>query len=174
MSAAWRYCPLCAAELITLTDGNDAGRDACPTGHFVHYVNPATTTFAFIERDGGEWLALRRAHEPCAGEWDLPGGFIEAGERPDESLLREIAEETRLDVEIVGVIGAYSGQYGADGKHTVDIGYHCRVTGGELVISGEKSEAGWFSLEAFPEPAFEGERRALAVLRAGRRPARSA
>jgi ADP-ribose pyrophosphatase YjhB (NUDIX family) len=165
LSAAWRHCPLCAAELVTLTEGNDAGRDGCPTGHFVHYVNPATTTFAFIERDG-KWLALRRAHEPYAGEWDLPGGFIEAGERPDESLLREIAEETRLEVEIVGVIGAYSGHYGVDGKHTVDIGYHCRVTGGELEISDEKSEFRWATLEDFPEPAFEGERRALAALRA--------
>ena len=164
MSAAWRHCPLCAAELVVLTEGNDAGRDACPTGHFVHYVNPATTTFAFIERDS-EFLALRRAHEPCAGEWDLPGGFIEAGESPDDSLMREITEETQLEVEIVGVIGAYSGQYGADGKHTVDIGYHCRVTGGELQISEEKSEARWVSLEDFPEPAFEGERRALAALR---------
>jgi ADP-ribose pyrophosphatase YjhB (NUDIX family) len=148
-----------------LTEGNDAGRQACPRGHFVHYVNPATTTFAFIER-AGEFLALRRAHAPCVGEWDLPGGFIEAGERPDESLLREIAEETQLEVDIAGVIGAYAGEYGEDGKHTVDIGYLCRVTGGELRISEEKSEARWASLDAFPEPAFEGERRALADLRA--------
>jgi ADP-ribose pyrophosphatase YjhB (NUDIX family) len=162
--SAWRFCPLCAAELAMLTEGNDAGRDACPSGHFVHYVNPATTTFAFVERDG-EYLALRRAHEPCAGEWDLPGGFIEAGESPDASLLREIAEETQLEVEIVGVIGAYSGHYGAGGKHTIDIGYHCRVTGGELRISEEKSEARWATLDEFPEPAFEGERRALAALR---------
>ena len=168
MSGAWRHCPICAAELVTLREGTDAGREACPSGHFVHYDNPATTTFAFVERDGGEFLALRRAHPPCAGEWDLPGGFIEAGERPDESLLREIAEETRLEVEIVGVIGAYSGRYGDGGKHTVDIGYHCRVTGGELRISEEKSEAAWFGLGDFPEPAFEGERRALAELRARR------
>jgi ADP-ribose pyrophosphatase YjhB (NUDIX family) len=168
VSGAWRHCPICAAELETLREGNDAGRDACPTGHFVHYVNPATTTFAFIEGADGTFLALRRAHEPCAGEWDLPGGFIEAGESPDDSLLREIAEETRLEVEIVGVIGAYSGRYGTggtEGKHTVDIGYHCRVTGGELQISEEKSEAAWVSLADFPEPAFEGERRALAALR---------
>jgi ADP-ribose pyrophosphatase YjhB (NUDIX family) len=160
LSASWRFCPICAAELQTLTEGNDAGREACPTGHFVHYENPATTTFAFIERDG-RFLILRRAHEPCAGEWDLPGGFIEAGERPDESLLREIAEETQLEVEIVRVIGAYSGQYGADGKHTVDIGYHCRVTGGELHISDEKSQARWVTREECPPLAFEGERRAL-------------
>lgn len=170
MSGGYRFCPLCAAALEPLTDGNDAGRPGCPRGHFVHYENPAATTFAYIERDG-RWLVLRRAHEPCLGEWDLPGGFIEAGETPDESLLREIAEETGLEVEIVGVIGAYAGRYGPAGKHTVDIGYHCRTTGGELRISDEKSEARWVTLAECPEPAFEGERRALAALRARAQPA---
>jgi len=120
---------VCGQPLAVLRDSPDAGRAACPTGHFVHYDNPALTTMAFIS-DGDRYLILRRADEPCRGEWDMPGGFVEAGEDPGECVRREIAEETGLEVEILDIIGAYCSRYGDAGKHTVDIAYHCRRTGG--------------------------------------------
>lgn len=162
----YRFCPVCAAPLVTLTEGNDTGLLACPDGHFVNYANPAVTAFAFIE-DGGRYLALRRAHEPLVGTWDLPGGFIEAGEYPDDAIRREITEETALEVADLTVFGAWTGQYGDGGKWTVDIAYHCTRAGGEFVMSPEKSEAAWLPLDEFPEPAFNSERRALTVLRSG-------
>jgi NAD+ diphosphatase len=165
--ADFRFCPLCAAPLEPLPAGHrDAGRPACPTGHFVHFDNPAVTTFAFVAGAGGRLLALRRAHEPCLGAWDLPGGFVEAGEPPSEAVVREIAEETGLAVELLGVLGAYASVYGETGRHTVDVGFRARVTGGELRLSDEKSEAGWFAADDFPAPAFAGERAGLADLRA--------
>jgi ADP-ribose pyrophosphatase YjhB (NUDIX family) len=164
----FHFCPLCATALEPLPAGHrDAGRPACPTGHFVHYDNPAVTTYALIADGEGRYLALRRAHPPCVGDWDLPGGFVDAGEAPAEAIRREIAEETGLDVELLGVIGAYASVYGETGRHTVDIGFHARVTGGDWRLSDEKSEAAWFALDAFPEPAFAGEREGLAALREG-------
>lgn len=164
----FRYCPLCAAELQRLGRGHrDAGRPACPHGHFVHYDNPAVTTYAFIGDADGRYLALRRAHPPCAGEWDMPGGFVEAGEAPADAILREVREETGLDVELLGVIGAYSSVYGETGRHTVDIGFHARLRGPATVtLSEEKSDAGWFALAELPAPAFAGERAGLADLKA--------
>jgi ADP-ribose pyrophosphatase YjhB (NUDIX family) len=161
----YRYCPLCAEPLITLPDGNDAGLPGCATGHFVNYANPAVTTFAFIE-DDGRYLALRRAHEPLVGTWDMPGGFVEAGEYPDDAIRREILEETGLEVDDLEVFGAWTGQYGDGGKWTVDIAYRCRKVAGEFAMSAEKSEAIWVPLDEFPEPAFNSERIALEVLRA--------
>lgn len=175
----FRFCPLCAAELTPLPlEHRDAGRPACPQGHFVHYDNPAVTTYACIADAEGRYLALRRAHPPCLGEWDLPGGFVEAGEPPAEAVLREIREETGLEVELLGVIGAYSSIYGETGRHTVDIGFHARVAGPQppsqhppdTLLSDEKSEAGWFGLDEFPDPAFAGERAGLADLKASRPP----
>lgn len=160
----FRYCPACAKPLITLADGPDAGLPACPDGDYVHYANPAVTTFAFIE-DGGTYLALRRAHAPALGEWDMPGGFVEAGEYPDDSIRREIREETGLEVDDLRVFGAWTGQYGPGGKWTVDIAYHCRRSAGTFVMSDEKSEAAWVPLAEFPEPAFNSERLALEYLK---------
>lgn len=160
----FHFCPLCGAALRRKPDDPDRGRPACPTGHFVHYDNPAVTTFAFIRR-GGRYLMLRRAVEPYTGAWDMPGGFVEAGESPEECIRREIREETGLEIEIERVIGAYTSQYGDGDRQTVDIGYLCAARDGELRLSDEKSEAVWAPLEEFPQLAFEGERRGLDELR---------
>ena len=73
VAVEFAFCPICATALEPLPAGHrDAGRPACPEGHFVHYDNPAVTTYAFIADAAGRYLALRRAHPPCVGEWDLP------------------------------------------------------------------------------------------------------
>ena len=150
----FRFCPLCAAALVPLpTEHRDAGRPACPQGHFVDYANPAVTTFAFVADPAGRYLALRRAHPPALGAWDLPGGFVEAGEMPAAAIVREIGEETGLRVELLGVLGAYASVYGETGRHTVDIGFHARTRGkgpAHIVLSDEKSEASWFDARCVP------------------------
>lgn len=162
---AYRFCPLCAASLEPIAGGEDAGRPACPTGHFVHYDNPAVTTFAFVRDGDGRYLVLRRAKEPCLGEWDLPGGFVESGETPAEAIRRELREETGLEIEVERILGAFTGRYGAGGRWTVDVGYAARVTGGTFRLDGEKSDAAWLPLDELPRLAFAGERSGLAVLR---------
>jgi ADP-ribose pyrophosphatase YjhB (NUDIX family) len=164
----FRFCPACAAPLAPLpADHRDAGRPACPAGHYVHYDNPAVTTFAFVADPDGRLLALRRAHPPCLGEWDLPGGFVDAGEPPAVAIVREIREETGLEAQLLGVLGAYASIYGETGRHTVDIGFLARVAApASMVLSDEKSEAAWFALADFPDPAFAGERAGLADLKA--------
>jgi ADP-ribose pyrophosphatase YjhB (NUDIX family) len=156
----FRFCPLCSDELISLASGPDRGRIGCQRGHFVHYDNPAVTAFALVERDG-RYLVLQRGQEPYRGHWELPGGFVEAGERPDESLRREIFEETGLQVETPGIIGAYNSRYGDDGKWTVDVAFHCQASSGDLKLSAESSDAAWVTIEQMPPLAFAGERSAL-------------
>ena len=164
--AAFRFCPLCASELRPLADGHDAGRPACPRGHFVHYDNPAVTAFAFLRDADGRYLTLQRARRPCLGEWDLPGGFVEPGETLAEAIVREVDEETGLEIAVERILGAFTGRYGADGRWTVDVGFEARVTGGRFALDAEKSGARWLALDALPRLAFAGERAGLAVLRA--------
>jgi ADP-ribose pyrophosphatase YjhB (NUDIX family) len=164
----FRFCPRCATELeLRPSHPPDPARLACPSCGFVHYENPAPTVQAWIERDG-RLLALRRGQEPLQGEWNMPGGFVEAGESGPEAIVREVREETGLEVEAEEVLGIFSSAYGdgEDAQPIFDVAYRCRIVGGEFDLSDESSEAGWFTLDEFPRPAFAGERQALAVLRA--------
>ena len=166
----FRYCPRCATELeLRPSSGPDPDRPTCPNCGFVHYENPTPTVQAWID-DDGSYLALRRGEEPLKGEWNMPGGFVEVGERGDEAIVREVAEETGLEIEVVELIGIFDSTYGSgdDAKAIFDVAYRCRITGGdagELDVSDESSEARWFPLAEFPDPAFAGERKALARLR---------
>jgi 8-oxo-dGTP diphosphatase len=157
----FRFCPICSNELIPLTSGPDHGRFGCGEGHFVHYENPAVTAFAFVEREG-RFLVLERGQEPYRGRWELPGGFVEAGESPAESVKREVFEETGLTVETPSIIGAYTSRYGDEGKWTVDVAFHCQAPHGEVSLSAESSDAAWVSIEQMPPLAFAGERTAFA------------
>ncbi len=166
---AFRYCPRCATalELRPARDHDDPPRPACPSCGFVDYENPSPTVQAWIDRDG-TFLALRRAREPLRGEWNMPGGFVEAGEGGPEAVRREVAEETGLEIEPLEVIGIFPSTYGRgpDAEPIFDVAYRCRESGRrDPTISDESSEARWFPLAEFPEPAFAGERHALAALR---------
>jgi ADP-ribose pyrophosphatase YjhB (NUDIX family) len=157
------FCPICGKPLAPLAEGRDAGRPACAACGFVHYDNPAVTTFGLLEREDARFLVMCRAHAPYVGLWDMAGGFVESGETPQDTLLREVAEETGLAVEIDGLVGVYKSVYGP-GRHTVDIAFACRVVGGELTISEEKSEARWITPDEIPPMAFDAQSTALSTL----------
>ena len=162
---SYRFCPRCATELESRREvPEDPERPTCPACGFIHYENPAPTVQGWIERDG-RYLLLRRAREPRRGIWNLPGGFVEPFEAPEDAVRREVAEETGLDVEVIGAIGAFPSAYADTGRATLDLAYRCRLVGGELQVSAESGEADWFEPTSFPELAFEGERLALEALR---------
>jgi NAD+ diphosphatase len=163
-NAKFRFCPCCGDQLLRLATGPDRGRMGCRQAHFVHYDNPAVTAFALVERDE-RYLVLQRGREPYRGRWELPGGFVEAGESPAVAIGREIFEETGLHIETSSVIGAYASRYGDHGKWTVDVAFHCRVSRGELRLSDESSDAAWVTIERMPTLAFAGERAAIEELR---------
>ncbi|MBA2506044.1 MAG: NUDIX domain-containing protein [Thermoleophilaceae bacterium] len=152
------FCPVCAREL----DG-----DSCPEGHFTFYDNPVPAVQGWVERDG-EFLILKRAREPQKGRWDMPGGFVEPGEHPEETVRRELMEETALSVVVERLVGVYPSVYGDTGKKTLDFAYRCRVEGGEFALSDESRGSRWLALADFPELAFAAERAAYADLTRGR------
>ena len=156
----YRFCPLCGDKLVQLENGPDRGRMGCQQKHFVHYENPAVTAFALVKRDG-RYLVLKRGLEPYRDRWELPGGFVEAGESPTEAVRREIFEETGLRVETPSIIGAYTSRYGDDGKWTVDVAFHCLASPGDLSLSAESADAAWVAIEQMPPLAFAGERSAF-------------
>ena len=97
----------------------------------------------------GRILLVERGREPLRGYWSLPGGVVEAGERLEEAIRREVREETGLDVEPLGVFEVFERIHrdsrGRPEYHYVLIDYLCRVRGGELNPADDVASARWVS-----------------------------
>jgi ADP-ribose pyrophosphatase YjhB (NUDIX family) len=100
-------------------------------------------TSAVVTDDAGRILLQRRAD---SGNWALPGGGMEMTETLSDSVIREVKEETGLDIEVTGLVGTYT-----DPRHVIaytdgevrrqfNVCYTARITGGALVISDESTE----------------------------------
>lgn len=97
---------------------------------------------AIIKDQSGRLLLIRRRNEPGAGLWSVPGGRIEPGETDEQAVVREVLEETSLDVTCGPLLGAVErpGLRGA----VVDIrDYEAFVTGGELAAGDDATDARW-------------------------------
>lgn len=125
---------------------------------------------ALIRDEAGGILLERRSDNGC---WDIPAGAVDPGETPREALIREVQEETGLEIEaraVAGVFGgaAYRHRY-EDGQHVEGfvVVFDCVVTGGTL--KSEDGEATTFAFVApeempplmmpYPSALFERERR---------------
>jgi 8-oxo-dGTP diphosphatase len=97
--------------------------------------------------DGGRVLLVRRGHEPLKGEWSLPGGAVELGETLVEALVREVREETGLEIRVGPVVEVLDRVHrGADRRieyHFVIVDYLCTPIGGRLTPSSDADDACW-------------------------------
>jgi 8-oxo-dGTP diphosphatase len=111
---------------------------------------------------GDEVLLIRRGRPPRAGQWSLPGGRIEPGERAIEAGLRELMEETGVSAEILGLIDVVDGLFPADHRHYVLIDYAARWTAGEPRAGDDAVEALFLPLdEALARVEWDETRRIL-------------
>ncbi len=141
--ADWAHCPRCTAPLEH--GGSALHADAavhCPACGLTVYDNPSATASALVRREG-LLLVTRRAHEPFAGRLDLPGGFIEPGEAPEDAVRRELQQETGLEVEVGPLAGIFTDVYGEDGVSTLNLFYEARVAGGAESANDDVSEILW-------------------------------
>jgi ADP-ribose pyrophosphatase YjhB (NUDIX family) len=104
--------------------------------------------------EGGRVLLVRRDTEPLRGEWSVPGGMLELGEKLRDGVRREALEETGVKVEPGEVLDVFDSIFtdalGKTQYHYVLIDYLCRVISGEAQAGSDVSDVRWVSLEALP------------------------
>lgn len=111
----------------------------------VSWTNPVPAVGVVCLR-GESVLLIRRGTPPRQGEWSLPGGRIEPGERAMDAALRELREETGVEAEITGLIDVVDGLFPGARQHYVLIDYAARWLSGEPVAGDDAAEARFVAL----------------------------
>jgi len=144
----WKHCPLCAAPLERLE-----GRVECAACGFAGYANSKPTASAVIVDDEGGVMLSRRALDPAAGKWDLPGGFVEEGEHPLDCLHRELREEAGIGLRDIEFLGIFMDWYGAGLRNvsTLNIYWSARIAEGTPKPADDVEELRFFASEEIPE-----------------------
>ena len=105
--------------------------------------------------DGDRALVVRRATEPLKGQWSIPGGMLELGEKLRDGLAREVLEETGLEVEVGEVLDVFDSIFpDAEGRtqyHYVLVDYRCTVRGGTAKAGSDVSEVRWVTSQEINE-----------------------
>jgi 8-oxo-dGTP diphosphatase len=98
---------------------------------------------AVLRDDQGRCLLLRRSNvcKAFVGTWEWPGGKADPGETFDVAVLREVREETGLEIELVGVAGAFHIEMSQ--QHLAVLCLEAKQTGGELRLSEEHDQSAW-------------------------------
>jgi ADP-ribose pyrophosphatase YjhB (NUDIX family) len=96
---------------------------------------------AVVQDDRGRLLVVQRGRPPAKGRWTLPGGRVEPGERVADAAVREIREETGLDIEVTGFVGFT--EVVLDDRHLVILDLAAGLLGGRLEAGDDADDARW-------------------------------
>lgn len=97
-------------------------------------------------------LLVERGRPPLVGEWSLPGGGVEAGERLEDAVIREVFEETGLNVSADSLALVFErimpDPEGQCEYHYVLIDFYCSVRGGDLCPGDDSRSVAWFNIDS--------------------------
>jgi ADP-ribose pyrophosphatase YjhB (NUDIX family) len=141
----WRFCPICAEAIDNLGE-----RVECRACGYVGYANAVPGVEAVCFDTSGRVLLGRRAQDPAAGLWDLPGGFLHEDELPLDALRREILEETALEIEPEKFLGHWLEPY--DGRIVLCLAWTARADG-DGQAGDDLVELCWFAPDELPPPS---------------------
>ena len=151
MSPDSKYCPRCAA-VLEVREVASRQRPVCPACGHVVYDDPKVAAICIVERDL-KVLMVKRGNQPGIGLWSMPGGYVDRGEVVEDAAMREVLEETGLEVKVERLVGLFSKE-----SHPVIVAaYTAREVGGTLQAGPEALDVGFFSLDDLPPLAFDGD-----------------
>ncbi|MEW6469701.1 MAG: NUDIX hydrolase [Bacteroidota bacterium] len=119
-----------------------------PCPHCGRYNNRAVSIDAVIIQSD-KVLLIKRGKDPFKGHWALPGGFVEWDETTEDSVAREVLEETGLKVESCTLIGVYSSPK-RHPQQVINVAYTVQATG-QPRAGDDALEFQWCSINTLPE-----------------------
>jgi len=147
MAPLLRNCSRCGGRLTYgRVPSEDRDRHRCSDCGHVTYVNPRLVTTALPITADDQLVLIRRAIPPGVGTWAQPGGFLEADETVIEGAVREIHEETRLEIVPTAIVGIYPQPRAS----VVVVVYVADVVGGEMQITPETLDVQAFAIDDIP------------------------
>jgi len=142
-----RYCPKCAHQLV---ERHIFGRERqmCDVCGFILFRDPKIAAGALVEHNGRVLLALRSI-SPEKGKWYVPGGFVEFDESIEGAAIREVHEETGLEIALDGLLRVYSfGNRRRGFGHLIL--YRAHPVGGILQAGEEVDAVAFFGPDELP------------------------
>lgn len=152
------YCPLCGNSLNTRIY-SDKPRRACSECGYVHFTDPKVGVGVLVV-ENQKVLLVRRAMDPERGKWSIPAGYLDRGEDPKETAVREAWEETGLEVAIEGLVDVFYNPP-LQGGASVFILYRANLISGVAKAGDDADAVGFFGKEELPELAFASTRAAI-------------
>lgn len=109
------------------------------------------------EETGLSVLLIERVNEPFKGCWAFPGGFMDMDEDAEACAIRELKEETGLEIRSMKQVGAFTEVNRDPRGRTVSIAYYAVIEQSEVKGSDDAAQARWFPIDSIPPLAFDHE-----------------
>ena len=125
-SRIFKFCPKCGHEGFIFDNSKAFNCDVCG---FRFYINASTAVAVIIELSDGRIVLARRKHDPAAGKFDFPGGFVDILERAEDAAIREVKEELGVDISDLKFLATFPNEYPFRGisYYTTDIAFTAKL-----------------------------------------------
>ena len=162
MESQFKYCPRCASNMaFSKSEYDHVERNTCMACGYIDYNNSKPAASALIVNDKNEVLLVKRAWYPFKGLLDIPGGFVEGGEHPEDGCKRELMEELGVKGELDELFDIEMDVY-ADGTeesvknvsghgvYVMSIYYMAHIVSGDIKPTDEIAGYEWVPVKRLP------------------------
>lgn len=151
-----KFCQNCGQKLDQ-KQVSGLERPYCSSCRQIVYVDPKLVAVVLVQLDC-KLVMIRRGIQPALGHWSFPSGYVDSGEAVEDAAVREVSEETGLNIQLSHLIGLYS----TKGSEIVLVAFAAKCLNGSLRAGEEVSEIALYALDSLPPLPFPHDYKILA------------